>query len=119
MLRYIRLAVTIGAVAVVAGTGSRMMAAQDSSQEAQATGQGQPDAADAGITNDVYLVQMSDEPVLTYRGGVAGRPATRRSGHRQKIDVDDMDVQSYARYLDARHDEALSRSGGRKLYGYR
>ena len=118
MFRYIRLAVAIGAVAAVAGTGSRMMAAQDSSQDAQVTGQGQ--AADAAVvTNDVYLVQMSDEPVLTYQGGIAGRPATKRSGHRQKLDVDDADVQSYARYLDARHDEALSRSGGRKLYGFR
>ena len=25
----------------------------------------------------------------------------------------------YAQYLEARHDEALSRAGGRKLYAYR
>ena len=120
MFRYIRLAVAIGAVAIVAGTGSRIVAAQDSSQDAQANDQAQAgDAADAAVTNDVYLVQMADEPVISYRGGIWGRPATKRDGHRQKIDVEDADVQGYARYLDARHDEAISRSGGHKLYGFR
>ena len=76
MFRYIRLAVAIGAAAIVAGNGSRMLASQDP-QDAQATEQGQ--AADA-VANDVYLVQMSDAPVLTYRGGISGRPATKRSG---------------------------------------
>jgi hypothetical protein len=120
MFRYIRIAVAVGAVALAAGTGPRMMAAQDPPVDVQAAAQDQPgDAAGADLTNDVYLVQMSDAPVLTYEGGVAGRPATKRAGHRQKIDVDDPDVRSYAQYLDARHDQAVRRSGGRKLYGYR
>ncbi len=116
MVRCIRLVVAVGAIAVAAGTGPRMMAAQNSAQDAQADDQGQ---AGDSVTNDVYLVQMADAPVLTYRGGIAGRAATRRSGHRQKIDSENPDVIGYARYLDARHDEAISRSGGRKLYGYR
>ena len=120
MFRHIRFVVVIAALSVAGGSAPRIMAAQEPAADAQADGaQLAADAAADKTSNDVYLVQMADAPVITYRGGVGGRAATSRSGHRQKIDVEDADVIGYAQYLDARHDEALSRSGGRKLYGYR
>jgi subtilisin family serine protease len=120
MLRHIRLAIAIAALAIAAGSTPRMMAAQGPSQEAQAGGPGQPRSGDADdAANNVYIVQMADAPVLSYDGGIAGRAATRQNSHRRKIDPDNPDVAGYAQYLDARHDAALARAGGRKLYGYR
>jgi hypothetical protein len=97
-----------------------MMAAQGPSGEAQAGGPGQPRrAAAAGVANDVYIVQMSDAPVLSYGGGIAGRAATKPTRQRQKLDTDSAEIAGYTQYLDARHDAVLARSGGRKLYAYR
>jgi hypothetical protein len=120
MLRQIRFVFALAALATAAGNSPRMIAAQGPPQEPQASGPGQPTAdAGAGIENGVYIVQMSDEPVLAYRGGIAGHMATRPTSRRQKIDTNDANVIGYARYLDARHDEAIARAGGRKVYGYR
>ena len=69
-------------------------------------------------TNRLYIVQMADMPVVSYRGGVAGFPATRAAGG-QKIDPNDKQVVAYAGYLDAAHDRALAGiGGGRKVYDY-
>ena len=126
MLRQIRLVFAFAALAIATGITPGMMAAQGPPQEAQAGGPGQPRAATGAATgaddvavNNVYIVQMSDEPVLAYRGGLAGRNATRPTSRRQKIDPDDANVAGYASYLDARHDQVLARAGGRKVYGYR
>ncbi len=120
MFRHIRLVIAIAALAIAAGTTPGMMAAQGPAREAQPGGPGQPRAGGGGdITNDVYIVQLSDAPVLSYAGGIAGRAATRPVRQRQKLDTESGDVAGYAQYLDARHDEALARAGGRKLYSYR
>ena len=120
MFRRIRFVFVLAALAIAAGSSPRMMAAQGPQEEAEASGprEARGDAAPDGV-NDVYIVQMADEPVLAYKGGLAGRQATRPTSRRHKIDTDDANVAGYAQYLDARHDEAIARSGGRKLYAYR
>ena len=62
---------------------------------------------------------MTESPVGSYAGGLAGLPATK-PGRGQKIDPDSGNVVAYARHLTDRHDEALGRvGGGRKVYDYR
>lgn len=69
-------------------------------------------------TNSIYLVQMIDAPASSYIGGAAGLRRTKPA-RGQKLDADSADVQAYAAYLSARHDETLGRVGGRrKLYDY-
>jgi subtilisin family serine protease len=66
----------------------------------------------------VYIVQMVDDPVVAYKGGVPGLKATK-PGRGQKINPRSQDVIAYAGYLDARHGQLLSSvGGGRKLYDY-
>ncbi len=69
--------------------------------------------------NSVYVIQMSADPVVAYKGNIRGYQATK-PGKGQKIDPTDPHVISYVGYLDARHDSALAAiGGGRKLYDYR
>ncbi|MGH8441841.1 MAG: S8 family peptidase, partial [Nevskiaceae bacterium] len=65
-----------------------------------------------------YLVRMSDNPVVGYRGGIAGYKATAPK-RGDKIDPNHPAVVSYAAYLDSKHDAALaSVGGGKKVYDY-
>jgi len=69
-------------------------------------------------SNGVYLVEMSNMPVVAYKGGINGLKATApKKG--QKIDVLSNDVVNYVAYLDGKHNEALNKvGGGQKLYDY-
>jgi subtilisin family serine protease len=67
--------------------------------------------------NAVYIVRMSEEPAASYKGRVRGYAATRPA-EGEKLDASRPEVQSYRRYLETRHDAALSRVGGRKVYSY-
>ena len=69
-------------------------------------------------TNDVYIVRLAEEPVVAYRGGIKGYPATRpRAG--QKVDPNSPQVVNYKSYLESRYDAVLAGAGGgRKLYDY-
>lgn len=65
-----------------------------------------------------YIVQMADQPVVAYTGGVAGLQATRPA-RGQKIDPNSPAVTRYKAHLTGRHDAALAAVGGaRKLYSY-
>ncbi len=67
----------------------------------------------------VYIVQMSDQPVVAYKGGIPGLRATA-PGQGKKIDPTSAAVIAYVSFLDVRHNDALNRAGGgRKLYDYR
>jgi len=80
-----------------------------------------PNAATAApqASNGVYLVRMLEDPVVAYKGGIAGLKATK-PGKGQKIDPNSTDVVRYVSHLDSRHTDALDRvGGGRKLYDYR
>jgi subtilisin family serine protease len=68
--------------------------------------------------NGAYIVQMADQPVVAYEGGIKGLKATAPKGS-QKIDPFSADVVTYVSYLDSKHDAALAKvGGGQKLYDY-
>ena len=65
-----------------------------------------------------YIVQLADQPVVAYTGGVQGLAATRPA-RGQKIDPNSPAVTRYKAYLTGRHDAALAAVGGApKLYSY-
>jgi len=67
----------------------------------------------------LYIVQMSDQPVVAYSGGIAGLKATKPT-RGQKINPLSNDVVKYADYLTAKHDAALRGVGGaKKAYSYK
>jgi peptidase inhibitor I9 len=87
---------------------------QDEARDRVAGGPGNA----ARRTSNLYIVQMAEQPVVSYTGGIAGQPATRPN-RGQKIDPLSAAVIGYAGYLDQRHDQALAAVGGaRKVYDY-
>lgn len=65
-----------------------------------------------------YIVQMIEDPVVAYEGGIRGLKATAPQ-QGEKINPFNPDVVKYAAFLDARHDAAINSVGGaRKLYDY-
>jgi subtilisin family serine protease len=78
-----------------------------------AAGAGKPTAA-----NKAYIVQLAEQPVTAYTGGIQGYAATKpRKG--QKINPNDPQVSRYLAYLAARQDGLLNGvGGGKKLYNY-
>ena len=69
------------------------------------------------LRNNLYIVQMSEDPVVAYKGGIAGMKATQPQKG-QKIDPTRPDVLIYAAYLDNRHNDAIRAASGRKIYDY-
>ena len=77
--------------------------------------------AKAPVTNFTkdgnYIVQMADQPVVAYTGGIKGLTATApKAGH--KIDPNSGTVVAYTGYLNSKHAAALAKTGGTKLYDY-
>jgi subtilisin family serine protease len=68
-------------------------------------------------SNGVYIVQMINDPVVAYQGDVPGYRATKPA-RGQKINPNSSDVTRYVGYLKGKHDEALRRVGGQKLYDF-
>jgi hypothetical protein len=69
-------------------------------------------------SEQAYIVQMLDDPAVSYRGGISGYKATAPAKG-QKIDPTNTAVIRYQDYLTAKHDSVLnSVGGGRKLYSY-
>jgi hypothetical protein len=67
--------------------------------------------------NGVYIVQMLDDPVIAYEGGVPGFAATKPAAG-EKINPLDQKVTRYVGYLQGRHNKAVGSAGGTKLYDY-
>ena len=67
--------------------------------------------------NGVYIVQMLDMPVVAYEGNIKGLKATAPKNG-QKIDPNASDVVNYVSYLNGKHNDALAKVGGQKLYDY-
>ena len=87
---------------------------QDAAQGRVAGGAGNA----ARRTSNLYIVQMAEQPAVSYTGGIAGQPATKPN-RGQKIDPLSAAIIGYAGYLDQRHDQALAAVGGaRKVYDY-
>ncbi len=93
---------------------AHILASQDETQGKTAAG----NANDSRRTNNIYIVQMAEVPVVSYAGGTNGLSATKPN-RGQKIDPLNAAVVQYAAYLDARHDQSLAAvGGGRKIYDY-
>ena len=69
-------------------------------------------------SNGVYIIQMADNPVVAYTGDIKGLKATKPKPG-QKINPNSPNVVNYVAYLDGKHNEALGKVGGQKLYDYR
>lgn len=70
------------------------------------------------IKNNLYIVRMADDPVVAYKGGIAGLKATKPAKGK-KIDPTSTEVVQYSAYLDSRHDAAVAAVKGRKVLDYR
>ncbi len=69
--------------------------------------------------SQVYIVQMAEQPVVAYSGGIAGYPTTKPAKG-QKINPLDPKVIKYAGFLDGKHDLAMRSVGAtKKLYDFR
>ena len=68
-------------------------------------------------SNDVYIVRMADEPAAAYTGKIRGYAATRPATG-EKLDASRPEVEGYRGYLRSRHDDAVAKVGGRKIYSY-
>ncbi|MEV4172043.1 S8 family serine peptidase [Nonomuraea sp. NPDC049709] len=64
-----------------------------------------------------YIVRMAADPVATYEGDVAGLSKTKPA-EGEKIEPRSAEVTEYVDHLKGRHDAALKKVGGRKLYEY-
>ncbi len=65
-----------------------------------------------------YIVQLADQPVLSYEGGVSGLKATKPAVG-TKVRRDNTAVKSYRSYLGKQRGKLLAKIGGaKKLYDY-
>ena len=64
-----------------------------------------------------YIVQLVQAPVAGYEGGVAGIEATKPQKGK-KLDASSPAVKQYSHYLTGKHDRALDKVGGEKVYDY-
>ena len=102
--RYLAIVMTLTITCVLAFSAS----AQQLSMSAEAI----PESP-----NGIYIVQMRDDPVVAYKGGIKGLKATKpKKG--KKIDPNSSAVVKYVDYLNASHTRALRKVGGRKVYNY-
>ncbi|MBE9479219.1 MAG: protease inhibitor I9 family protein, partial [Chloroflexi bacterium] len=80
-----------------------------------------PDALEAILSAKgepaVYIVQLTDNPVIAYDGDISGLAATKpdRGDH---INPNSAKVKKYVKFLDSKHADALAIAGGEKFYDY-
>lgn len=67
--------------------------------------------------NGIYIIQLINEPVVSYQGDIAGYPGTAPA-EGTKIDPLSASVVKYSNFLVNKHNSFLSKTGGRKLYDY-
>jgi Subtilase family/Fibronectin type-III domain/Peptidase inhibitor I9/PA domain len=66
----------------------------------------------------LYIVQMLQDPVVAYAGGIPGLEATKPAKGK-KVDPKSNKVAKYVAHLNTKHNAALSNvGGGQKLYDY-
>ena len=67
--------------------------------------------------SSVYIIQLSDKPVIAYEGYISGLAATKpkRGDH---INPNSAKVKKYIKFLDSKHADALAIAGGKKFYDY-
>jgi len=67
--------------------------------------------------NGIYIIQMIDDPVVAYEGGIKGLKATKPN-QGKKIDPNSPAVINYVDYLNAAHNRVLRKVSGKKVYDY-
>lgn len=110
------------AMLVACGGGDGSSVPTESPKESKAAAVVSSDAdtthAKAATASRAYIVQLADDPVTAYAGGVAGMAATKPAKG-QKINPNSAAVRNYMAYLASRQDALLAGvGGGRKLYNY-
>ena len=68
--------------------------------------------------SSIYLVQMREQAVIAYQGGVAGFIGTKPAKG-SKLKANSKNVENYVAHLDATHNRAISSINAEKVYGYR
>jgi len=68
-------------------------------------------------SNGIYIVQMLENPVVAYEGGIKGLKATKPENGK-KINPLSPAVVDYVSYLENVHDAILVKVGGEKVYDY-
>lgn len=68
--------------------------------------------------DQIYIVLMKGDPVVSYKGDVQGYEATK-PGKGQKINPNSAHVKKYADYLATQQDRVISSVDGEKVYNYR
>ena len=86
--------------------------------QSQGDGAAQAAAPRAERSSGLYIVQMMDLPAVPYADRLTNNQA-QPAGQKQKLNANTPTVASWAGYLNAQHDTALARVGGRKVYDYR
>ena len=81
------------------------------------TASGAPGKAAHAFTDGRYLVTFGDEPLASYDGYQAGFSATRPQPGR-KLDANSPAARRWQQHLVAKHDTALAKAGGTKIYDY-
>ena len=69
------------------------------------------------VSASTYIVQLADDPVVAYEGGVAGLAATAPAKN-QKVNPNSNDVKKYVAYLNGKHASAAAAVGAEKYYDY-
>ena len=69
------------------------------------------------VSASTYIVQLADDPVVAYEGGVAGIAATAPAKG-QKVNPNSDDVKKYVAYLNGKHASAAAAVGAEKYYDY-
>ncbi len=111
MQRLNRLWRAVLAVAICVPMATGIVHAAPASAEGNANGK-------AKFTNNAYIVQLAEQPVTAYTGGIKGYAATKPNKG-QKIDPNSPKVAGYMGYLKSRQDVVLGSVGGsNKLYNY-
>src|SRR5262245_36655501 len=67
-----------------------------------------------------YIVVMASDPILAYKGGIAGYAATK-PGNGQKVNPNSAHVKKYESLLESNHNKSLSNAGvatNAKLHDY-
>jgi subtilisin family serine protease len=74
-------------------------------------------AASKGGGGDSYIVQLAEEPVVSYTGGTAGYDATAPAKG-QKVDATSANTKKYVDHLNAQHNAVASKVGATPFYHY-
>ena len=74
--------------------------------------------ASTAAAKSIYIVQMSQLPLASYNGSIAGYPATRPAAG-NKLQANSANAKKYRAYLQAQHARAVGTAkGARKVYDY-